>query len=91
MPILGLRLSPDLHERFIAECERRDEKPCDVGRRLIEAYADHSADTPMNRTGLNSQIAHLPKRAAQPGIRGFALDGSTLTPNLGERIKVAKR
>lgn len=44
MPILTIRLPAELHERFLAECEKREIKPSEFGRRAIEAFVDHWMD-----------------------------------------------
>jgi len=85
MPAVQIRLSPELHESLIAECERRDISIADITRRFYESLVDRSLSTPT--PGLARQVAALPRRKAVTGIRGFALDGSPISHDTRARPK----
>lgn len=101
MPSITTRFPPPLHERFIAECERREISPSDFIRKAVEAMMDH-IDTPgpaMERPRLVTPsvieavakaeaIAHAMGRLSpMRGVRGFAVDGSGPLPIAGPRPK----
>lgn len=88
MPVLTIRLSTELHERFTAECLKRDTTPSELGRRAIEAIVDHMIDQPMTSLQIVKQ-AH--RRLISSGVRGFALDGSPLTTKASDRLKKEKK
>lgn len=45
MPILSIRISAELHKRFLAECERRDLKPAE-----FQAIVDRMAEADLTVT-----------------------------------------
>lgn len=98
MPILTIRLPAELHERFLAECEKREIKPSEFGRRAIEAFVDHWMDErPVNDPSRQMQVpVKLPPSTAQaqaspPGIRGFTRDGEPIRTTRASRLKDGKK
>ena len=89
MPILTIRLSAELHERFLAECDKRDIKPSELGRKAIETIVDHFVDA---GSPIMTQIARLPARKVVKGVRGFTWDnsGDTVGHETGSRFKTKR-
>lgn len=89
MPVLTIRLPTELHERFLAECEKREIKPSEFGRRAIEAIVDRMGDEPATRSFVipagSSVSVVIPKRLP-PQVRGFAIDGSPIVSKT-DRLK----
>ena len=92
MPVLTIRLPAELHERFLAECEKRDIKASELGRKAIEAIVDRMIDQaavgpktePLDERLYNRPML-VPKRLP-PGVRGYALDGSPIVTKT-DRLK----
>ena len=86
MPILTIRLPAELHERFLAECEKRDIKPSEFGRKAIEAIVDHMGELPSAPVITQSErLREL--RTVVPDVRGFTMDGSPIPSDRGSRLK----
>lgn len=85
MPILTIRLPTELHASFIEECERRELKPGELGRKAIELICQRMVDqsageqpSPMSDAQrFVSTRSRLP--AVEPRVRGFAIGGGEIT------------
>jgi len=78
MPVLTIRLPAELHERFLAECEKRDTSPSEFGRKAIEAIIDHMPNRPSPQYRQETTVLAAPHKQQAAGIRGFTMDGEPI-------------
>lgn len=94
MPVISIRVSAELHERFLAECEKRDIRPGELGRRALEAITDQMIDAARAKIARVDPVAHAGKhvvRGSASRIRGFATDGSGPIAPPADRLKGPKK
>lgn len=86
MPVIATRISAELHEAFLAQCGKRDLKPSDFIRKLIEGVTERMIDKPVEDENLGYHGTKARDRAAA-SVRGFAATDGTPLVKMASRLK----
>jgi hypothetical protein len=93
MPSITFRITPELHERFLAECERRDTKPSELLRQMVQMAVDHMIAGPakpigprtIEKGGHNPGPSRVVQRPPPPAPMAVSFGPVTAAP--GSRLK----